>query len=78
QRAQEAASICFKLEKKYLENQIGRTASVLFEQQEGNGFIGHSKEYYNVFVEGENLQNKVCNVLIKKLNNDILIGEIIE
>ncbi|MBQ6933764.1 MAG: tRNA (N(6)-L-threonylcarbamoyladenosine(37)-C(2))-methylthiotransferase MtaB [Clostridia bacterium] len=78
QRAQEAASVCFKLEKEYLENQIGRTVSVLFEQQEGNGFIGHSKEYYNVFVEGENLQNKVCNVLIKKLNKDILIGEIIE
>ena len=65
-------------EKEYLESQIGRTVSVLFEQQESNGFIGHSKEYYNVFVEGQNLQNKVCNVLIKELNNDTLIGEIVE
>ena len=78
QRAQEAAAVCSTLEKEYLESQIGRTVSVLFEQQESNGFIGHSKEYYNVFVEGKNLQNKVCNVLIKELNNDTLVGEIVE
>ena len=78
QRAQEAAAVCSTLEKEYLESQIGRIASVLFEQQEGNGFIGHSKEYYNVFVEGHDLQNKVCNVLIKELNNETLIGEIVE
>ncbi|MBR5265880.1 MAG: tRNA (N(6)-L-threonylcarbamoyladenosine(37)-C(2))-methylthiotransferase MtaB, partial [Clostridia bacterium] len=78
QRAKAAAEVCERLEKEYLENQIGRTLSVLFEQPDGDGFTGLSKEYCSVFVNGENLHNKVHNVLINKVKDDMLIGEIIK
>ena len=77
QRAKTAADICSALEGEYLKKQIGRTVSVLFEQPEGNGFTGLSKEYCNVFAIGENLHNKVCDVLIKEMRDDILISEIL-
>ena len=64
-------------EKEYLKQYIGKTAEVLFEQEE-NGYIkGHMANYIEVKVKKteEDLENKMKKVLIKEVKGLNLVGE---
>lgn len=78
----EARSVRFiqvakELEKAYLENLIGSTQEVLFEEPAGDGlYTGHAPNYTKIYVQGEGLHNRILPVRITGLYEDGLMGEL--
>ena len=66
-----------ELERKDLEARVGKTYSVLFEQQEDGWFTGHIPEYCLVKVRGEDLHNQILPVEITDVEDETLIGEVL-
>ncbi|MBQ9297830.1 MAG: tRNA (N(6)-L-threonylcarbamoyladenosine(37)-C(2))-methylthiotransferase MtaB [Clostridia bacterium] len=66
-----------KNEEEYKEKFIGKTVEVLFEEKENNKLVGHTSNYLKVGVDfKENLENEIKQVLIKDLDEEMLLGEI--
>ena len=64
----------------YLEECVGRTEEVLFEQPAGEEglFAGHAPNYAEVRVKGEGLHNQVHPVRITRTDGEVLFGELEE
>ena len=67
-----------ELKKIFLNSQIGKTVSVLFEHKtEKNENKGHAKNYVPVVVNNpSNLEGKIFNVKITGINNGSCAGTI--
>ena len=76
QRAKKANALCRSLRAEYLSSFVGKTLTVLFEQEKDGVFEAYSTEYIPVSVRGENLHNRICDVYITKAYSDKLSGEI--
>ena len=75
ERSKKIIQISDKYEKEFLDNQIGKTLEVLFEQKEKGIWIGHTKNYIVVKKQGKNLENKCVDVKIIGREGLELIGE---
>ncbi len=73
-RSKAAVAIADQMQQTYLESHIGSSVAVLFEEQAGAYFTGHTPNYIKVYVKGANLHNQVANVKITALYNDGVIG----
>ncbi len=63
----------------YLESYVGKICEVLFEEGKDNVFMGYTVNYLKVKVcSDENMQGKYVKTRIMKVENQVLIGEIIE
>ena len=58
----------------YREKLIGSVQEVLFEEAEGEFFIGHAPNYVKVYVSGRELHNEVRPVRITEVWKDGVIG----
>ena len=76
-RSQRAIAVCRELERRDLEARVGKTYSVLFEQQEDGWFTGHIPEYCLVKAKGEDLHNQILPVKITGVEGETLIGEVL-
>ena len=76
-RAHEAQAVADETRMAYLNRQIGRMLSVLFETERDGVWVGHSENYCTVAVHGENLHGIVRNVHITGVNGETLVGNII-
>jgi len=76
-RAKEAQSIAAIMQRDYLEAMVGRTMSVLFETDKDGVWTGHSENYCEVLVIGENLHGFVRNVKILSAEKTKLRGIIV-
>lgn len=76
-RAREAQKIADEMQRSYLEAQVGKNLSVLFETGHGGFWNGHSANYCEVEAAGESLHGIVKNVKITGVNGKKLIGIII-
>ena len=56
---------------------MGKTYSVLFEQQEDGWFTGHIPEYCLVKAKGDDLHNHILPVKITGVEGETLIGEVL-
>ena len=66
-----------KNEKEFKEKFIGKTVEVLFEEIENNKLVGHTSNYLKVGIDfKENSENEIKQVLIKDLDEEMLLGEI--
>ncbi len=67
-----------KMAEAFIEKHIGEEMEVLFEQESQKGvFEGHTSNYILVSAKSEeNLKNRICKVLIKKIENNKTVGEI--
>lgn len=79
-RATEMAQVCEKSRKKYLESQVGKTLTVLFEKESSpQWYQGHSPEYVLVKVKRDNVENSlrrcVRNVKITHSDSECCYGE---
>jgi len=65
---------------KYNNCKIDEVCEVLFEENDGEYYKGHTKDYFMVKIKAdeENLQNKIENVIIFHAQSDCLIGKIAE
>lgn len=75
ERSKKIIDLSDKYEKLFLDAQIGKRIEVLFEQQEGEYWKGHTRNYIVVKKAGKNLENKCEDVFIKERMELELIGE---
>ena len=74
QRSQKLIELSNKNEEEFLKAQIGRELEVLFEEQEGNYWKGHTSNYLVVKKEGKNLENMLQTVKIASVDKLYLVG----
>lgn len=73
-RAARAGKLCEALHLRYLDSLIGQTLPVLFEQPREMGYVGHCPQYMEVYAEGTDLHNRVCDVRITAREGELLKG----
>ena len=74
-RAREAIAVTDRTRARFLEAQVGRTLSVLFETEENGVWHGHARNYTEVRVVcGENLHNRECAVRILRAESGFVSG----
>ena len=77
ERAHRAAQVAQAMEQAYLEQFVGRTLEVLFEQQRDGAWRGYTTRYTEVAVESpENLHNQLRNVDISGADGGCLRGNL--
>ena len=77
-RSRGAIAVAEEMSLSYREKLIGTTQAVLFEEQSGGFYTGHAPNYIKVYAEGEDLHNRVKNVLITGIYRDGVLGTIEE
>ena len=75
ERAHRARAVAEKLRRRYLEEQVGRTLSVLFEEEKDGLWRGHAPNYTEVTVSGQGLHNVERPVRITGVSGERLTGE---
>ena len=78
ERARRGAAVAAEMRREYLNACVGNIYPVLFEQPKGDKFFGHAPNYMEVLVDGANLHNVVRNVRITGVEDEALLGEIVE
>ena len=76
QRAARAAEAAERMKQAYLRGCVGQTYQVLFEQEKNGLYVGHAPNYCQVGVRGEDLHNKIHDVRIVEVTEDMLTGEL--
>ena len=67
-----------EIRKEYLLKHTGKIVNVLFEIHKNGYSEGYTENYTPVKVYGDcNLQGKILQVLLKNVENDFCVGEII-
>ena len=77
QRSKKAIAIAAEMSKRYREKMAGSRQEVLFEEESGEYYTGHTPNYVKVYAKGENLHNVVCPVEITGLYKDGLMGKLV-
>ena len=75
-RSRKAIAVAEEMSRSYRQNLVGTTVSVLFEEKDGAYYTGHTPNYIKVYVEGNDLHNKVCPVTVTELYADGVIGRL--
>ena len=74
ERARRAIALAARMERRWLEGQIGRTLPVLFEEEKDGWWQGHTPGYALVRVKGEGLHNRLLDVAITGVEGKTLTG----
>ena len=74
QRSREAIAVAQEMSLAYRDNLIGTTHPVLFEEAEGEFFVGHAPNYVKFYVRGENLHNQIRNITVTEVFRDGVLG----
>ena len=77
-RARVASALAADMKAEFLSRQVGRTLHVLFEEQEGGLWQGHSENYLVVQAEGTDLRGRILPVLITEAGPAALRGVVTE
>ncbi len=75
-RSRAAIAVAGEMNRAYREHLIGSVQAVLFEERDGEYFIGHAPNYVKVYCKGESLHNEIKNVTIIGLHQDGLVGRL--
>ena len=73
-RSRRAIAVADAMSKNYRESLVGTTVDVLFEEPEGEFFVGHTPNYVKVYAAGNDLHNLIRQVKITALHQDGVIG----
>jgi len=76
QRSKKLIELSDKNEEEYNLEYIGKVVEVLIEEKDGEFYKGHTKNYIEVWVKGENLENKIVNVKISEGTKKKLVGNL--
>ena len=76
-RARRAIALGGELERRWLESQVGRRVEVLFEEEKGGLWQGHTPNYALVRAAGENLHNRTAQVSVTGAAGGVLIGTLL-
>ena len=75
-RSRAAIAVAEEMSRAYRENLVGTAHAVLFEEKEGEYFVGHAPNYIKVYVPGEDLHNEIRAVRLTQVHKDGMLGEI--
>ena len=75
QRSRAAIAVAEEMSRQYRQSLIGSVQAVLFEEQEGEYFVGHAPNYVKVYYRGEDLHNRILNVTVTELYQDGVLGQ---
>ena len=73
-RARRAIALAARMERRWLEGQVGRTLPVLFEEEKDGCWQGHAPNYALVRAKGEGLHNRLLDVEVTGAEGEALIG----
>jgi threonylcarbamoyladenosine tRNA methylthiotransferase MtaB len=79
-RAQEMADLREEIHRKFLNRLVGKEMKVLIEKNKDGQIEGYSDNYIKIHIEGSSkniLENSIIKVVMKNVDNDILIGGIL-
>ena len=74
ERARRAIALAARMERRWLEGQMGKILPVLFEEEKGGQWQGHAPNYALVRVKGEELHNRLLDVKITGAEGEALTG----
>ncbi|MBR4864137.1 MAG: tRNA (N(6)-L-threonylcarbamoyladenosine(37)-C(2))-methylthiotransferase MtaB [Oscillospiraceae bacterium] len=77
-RSRRAITVATKMSEAYRAAQVGTEAQVLFEEPEGEFFVGHTPNYVKVYVKEPVCPNEIKTVLLNALHKDGLLGAVCE
>ena len=77
QRSKEAIALADQLAHAYRQTMIGTVQPVLFEETEGDYYVGHTPNYVKVYAKGENLHNEIRNVSVTQVWSQGVLGTIL-
>ena len=70
ERSHRASALAGKLSEAYRQEMLGTLQQVLFEEAEGEYYTGHAPNYVKVYMQGQNLHNKIAAVEVTKVFRD--------
>ena len=76
-RARRAIALGETLERRWLDSQVGRVLPVLFEEEKGGAWQGHTPHYALVQTQGEALHNRLADVSITGVEGNALTGTVL-
>ncbi len=76
ERSRKAIAVAAEMSRAYRKNLVNTTVSVLFEEKDGVYYTGHTPNYVKVYVQGDDLHNKVCQVTVTELYADGVLGRL--
>ena len=77
ERAARAGQTARTLHRAYLEQWVGASLPVLFEEEKEGLWRGHAPNYVEVMARGEALHNVIRDVNITELHGDGLFGQVL-
>ena len=76
-RAHRAAAVAIEMEHRYLDQWVGQTVPVLFEEERDGRWVGHTPQYLAVAAAGDTpLHNCLRQVRIRARQGEMLVGEV--
>ena len=75
ERSAAAIAVADEMTRRYLEDLVGTTQEVLFEEMSGDCATGHAPNLVRVYVKSEDLHNQIHSVRITGLYEDGVLGE---
>ncbi len=76
-RAHAAATVAGEMERAYLEQFVGQTVPVLFEEERNGLWHGYTANYIPVAVPGDMLHNQVRDVRLEQVRDGVMLGNLI-
>ena len=77
-RSRAAIAVAEEMSKIYRESLIGSIQKVLFEEAEGEYFVGHAPNYVKIYAPGQGLHNEIRKVAVTDVHKDGVMGQIVE
>ncbi len=75
-RSRAAIAVAEEMRQAYLGQLLDTTAEVLFEERDGDYFVGHTPNYIKVYAPGEGLHNELRQVRLGSAYRDGVLGTI--
>jgi threonylcarbamoyladenosine tRNA methylthiotransferase MtaB len=76
ERSKAALAVAQEMSEAYRTALIGTVHPVLFEEPEGEYYTGHCPNYIKVYVNGQNMHNRIEPVRLTALYRDGMLGEL--
>ena len=75
-RCRQAMAVAEEMSRAYRERLVNSRLQVLFEEKDGAYYTGHAPNYVKVYVQGEDLHNTLCSVMVTQLYKDGVLGRL--
>ena len=77
-RSRAAIAVAEEMSKAYRQSLVGSVQKVLFEEAEGEYFVGHAPNYVKIYAPVQGLHNEIRKVTVTGVHKDGVLGEIVD